>query len=309
MRAAMMAGAILGLAAFAAVVLAPSVSGSTKSQFTAVLPARTGVWPVNFTFYGDAARGWSFDNVTFSEPGPRITVFLGDTVNLTLIGADLSGHSWFVDFNNNTQADSSEPASPHFNEPPGTRIVWNFSAGPAGNWTYRCGVHPTSMSGTIVILPQPRPVNLTLYGDAGSGWGFSNTTVREPGPRLVILVGTNVTLTLIGRDLAPHTWFIDYDNNSQVNGAEKDSPRFNDPPRTIVVWSFIADRAGNFTYRCSVHPASMSGLISIVGGPAYLPPSGGVPLVTEILLIGLGVVFVFAVVYQVRAVRAAKRSK
>jgi len=35
----------------------------------------------------------------------------------------------------------------------------------------------------------------------------------EPGPPLVVLWGTNVTLTLIAHDSAPHNWFIDYNND------------------------------------------------------------------------------------------------
>lgn len=300
---------LFGLTANVGPAFADFVSGSGGVQLASDLPPRTGIWPVNYTFHGDATRGWGFTNATISEPGPAITVYFGDIVNLTLIGADFTPHSWFIDYNNNNATDPGEPSSPHFNEPAGHVVVWNFTAGPAGNWTYRCGIHPTSMSGPIRILPGPRPVNLTLYGDAGFGWGFTNTTIREPGPPLVILVGTNVTLTLIGRDLAAHSWFIDYDNNTQVNAGEPDSPQFNQPVGHVVVWSFIADRAGNWTYRCGVHPTSMTGSLSVVGGPQFVLPRGGVPLITGIMLVALGFVFVFAVVYHVRAVGASKRSK
>lgn len=306
---ALMAAAVLGLVANAGFMSVGTASGSIAPLAASVAPPRTGIWPVNFTFHGDAGRGWGFANSTISEPGPRITVYLGDIVNLTLVGEDLAPHSWFIDYNNNSQTDPGEPSSPQFNVPLGHVVVWNFTAGPAGNWTYRCGVHPTSMSGPIRILPEPRPVNLTLYGDAGLGWGLSNTTIREPGSPLVFLVGTNVTLTLIGHDLAAHTWFIDYDNNSQVSAGELDSPQFNVPPGHVVVWSFTADRAGNWTYRCGIHPGSMAGAVSIIGGPAFLPPAGGLPLVTGIMFVGLGFVFVLAVVYHVRAVRTVRASK
>src|SRR3989442_1604193 len=116
------------------------------------------------------------------------------------------------------------------------------------------------------------PVNLTFYGNASLGWGFSNATIREPGPPLLVLWGTKVTLTLIGHDLADHSWFIDYNDDKAVSPAEPVSPIFNSPVGKVVVWPFIADQTGNWTYRCGVHPFSMTGSISIVGGPpAELP--------------------------------------
>ena len=178
-----------------------------------------------------------------------------------------------------------------------------------GNWTYRCGMHPTTMTGTIRIHEQPRPVNLTLIGDAALGWGFSNATLREPGPALVVLWGTKLTLTLIAHDSAPHNWFIDYNNDVIASPGEPASPDFKSPVGTIVVWPFIADQTGNWTYRCHIHPTSMTGTISIVGGPPPELRSGALPLITGIMIGALAVVLVFAVIYHVRAVRAAKRTR
>src|SRR6266571_1243224 len=225
------------------------------------LPPRTGVWPVNFTFYGNAANGWGFSNATIANPGPNITVYYGDTVNLTLIGNDSPvAHTWFVDYDNSFAPNGDEPNSPRFNGMGDPAVLaWSFSALQPGNWTYRCGMHPNSMTGEIQVLQEPRPVNLTLYGDATRGWGFSNATIREPGPPLVVLWGTKVTLTLIGHDLADHTWFIDYNNDSGVSQGEPASPIFNSPVGRVVVWPFIAGQTGNWTYRCGIHPTSMSG--------------------------------------------------
>src|SRR5213594_4903019 len=174
------------------------------------LPPRTGVWPVNFTLYGNALTGWGFTAATISNPGPNITVFYGDTVNLTLIGNDLqTSHSWFIDYDNSMTPTDDEPNSPPFNGPAEpSLIVWSFQALQPGNWTYRCGMHPNSMTGKIQVLEEPRPVNLTFYGDAGLGWGFSNATIREPAPPLLVLWGTKVTLTLIGHDLTDHSWSV-----------------------------------------------------------------------------------------------------
>jgi len=274
------------------------------------LPDRTGVWPVNFTFYGNASTGWGFSNATIANPGPNITVYYGDTVNLTLVGNDPLAHSWFIDYDNSFAPNGNEPSSPPFNGPGNPAVlVWGFSALQPGNWTYRCGMHPNSMTGKIQVLQEPRPVNLTFYGDAGQGWGFSNSTIREPGPPLVVLWGTNVTLTLIGHDLTDHSWFIDYNDDQVVTPGEPVSPIFNSPVGKVIVWPFIADQTGNWTYRCGLHPFSMRGSVSIVGGPPAELPKGALPLITGIMVGALSVVLVFAVIYHVRAVRAAKRMR
>src|SRR5438046_2258545 len=122
-----------------------------------------------------------------------------------------------------------EPASKDFNVPGNVVGNFSFDAVQPGNWTYRCGIHPTTMNGTIQILEQARPVNLTLYGDAALGWGFSNATIREPGPPIVVLYNTNVKLTLIAKDSAPHNWFIDYNNDLTMSPEEPSSKDFNVP--------------------------------------------------------------------------------
>jgi hypothetical protein len=53
----------------------------------------------------------------------------------------------------------------------------------------------------------------------------------------------------------------------------------------------------------------MTGTISIVGGPPPPLPRTMFPLVTEIMIGALGFVLVFAAVYHIRAVRAAKRHR
>jgi len=305
-----MVAAMLGAAVGASVTLLATPSTAASAVVAAQLPPpRTGVSPVNLTLYGNAVRGWGFSNATITEPGPNITVYFADVLNLTLIGNDSAPHSWFIDYDNNLAVSGDEPTSGNFNVVGKVVGVASLPAMHPGTWTYRCAIHPTSMTGTIRILGGPRPVNLTLFGDAALGWGFSNATLREPGPPLVVLWGTNVTLTLIARDSAPHNWFVDYNNDLGVSQGEPASPDFNSPVGRIVVWPFIANQNGNWTYRCHIHPTSMTGTVSIVGGPPPELPRGALPLITGIMLGALAVVLVFAVVYHVRAVRAAKRMR
>ncbi len=306
-RAALVASAILLLAAPASSALfSPSSDSLTANAAPLVMPLSSTLPSVNFTLHGDAGLGWGFTSATMTTPGPNLTVHLGDRVNLTLIADDSADHNWFIDQDNSLAPNGDEPSSPIFNN--SAVLVWPFVADRPGNWTYRCRIHPTSMFGTITILEEPRPVNLTFYGNAGRGWGFTRGTISEPGPPIVVFWKTNVTLTLIADDSADHTWFIDYDNSLARNGVEPGSPIFN-PTTGAIVWSFIADRTGNWTYRCGIHPTSMTGSILVIGGPPAPPGSPPIPLISGIMLATLGVVLAFAAVYHVRAVRAAKRMK
>src|SRR5947199_31497 len=151
------------------------------------------------------------------------------------------------------------------------------------------------------------PVNYTLYGNAVGGWGFSSTTILEPGPDITVFYGARVKLTLIGTDSAPHSWFIDYNDDMAPSPGEPASKDFNVPGDVVGTLTFLASQTGNWTYRCHVHPTSMTGTISIVGGPPPELPRTMLPLVTEIMIGALGIVLVFAAVYHFRAVRAAKR--
>ena len=105
------------------------------------------------------------------------------------------------------------------------------------------------------------------------------------------------------------TMDIDYNDDQVVTPGEPVSPIFNSPVGKVIVWPFIADQTGNWTYRCGVHPFSMRGSVSIVGGPPAELPKGALPLITGIMVGALSVVLVFAVIYHVRAVRAAKRMR
>src|SRR5438093_212886 len=151
------------------------------------------------------------------------------------------------------------------------------------------------------------PVNYTLYGNAVGGWGFSSTTIREPGPNITVFYGDRVNLTLFGTDSATHSWFIDYNGDMTPSPGEPSSKDFNVPGDIVGTLTFLASQTGNWTYRCHVHPTSMTGTISIVGGPPPELPRTMLPLVTEIMIGALGIVLVFAAVYHFRAVRAAKR--
>jgi plastocyanin len=112
----------------------------------------------------------------------------------------------------------------------------------------------------------------TLYADVTWGWGASPSTLRMPGPTLTVDVGDNITFTLNASDGANHNWFLDYNNDSNDDADEPDSPNFKDEQ---IAWTFTADRNGTFVYRCRFHPA-MAGTI-LVRDPSAPTGTQGAP--------------------------------
>jgi len=133
----------------AAIELVQAPSSPSFGLHVADLPPRTGISPVNYTLYGNAVGGWGFSSATIREPGPNITVFYGDRVNLTLFGTDSAPHSWFIDYNNDMTVSPGEPSSKDFNVPGNVVENFSFDAVQPGNWTYRCGMHPTTMTDAV----------------------------------------------------------------------------------------------------------------------------------------------------------------
>ena len=283
-------------AAVVAVLLVSLLAVDSRSAYAA-----DGASPT-IRLYGDAGRGWGTNATTITTPGPNLTVLLGYPVTLVLSGEPGVIHDWFIDYNGNNQPDVGEPKVPNFQGP--TPSSWSITPDRNGTFIYKCEYHPTTMYGTIRVVAQ---TNVTLYGDVGLGWGLSNTTIEKPGPSLALLAGTNVTFTLIANDTGiTHDFFIDYDGSKTPSPGEPLAGDFTrGSPRTVTL---TIDRAGNYSYYCQYHPAVMFGTVLIYGTP---PPGGGfnVALIPGIMLIALSGVLIFAAVYHVRAVRAAKRAK
>jgi len=267
--------------------------------------AANDVLPISYTLYGDSIEGWGLTNTSITSPGPNLTVYVGAPVILTLIGNDQRVlHNWFIDYDGSNTPGGGEPSSNDFKSDTGP-LTFQFTPDRAGNFTYKCRYHTTMMVGTIHVLA---PKNVTLYGDSIGGWGFTNATIRSPGPRFTLVAGTNVTFTFVSNDSNPavnHDFFIDYDGSGTWNVGEPRSQDFNST--ATLTWPVHLDRAGNFTYRCMYH-SGMLGNIIILG-----PPTGGgglnVALIPGIMIGTLGIVLIFAAAYHVRAVRAAKRMK
>src|SRR5438046_72692 len=78
-------------------------------------------------FGDDNAPGWGPDLGNITNPGPTLTVDLGDNVTLMLTGADNTNLRWYIDYDDDSTHDANEPRSPQFRNTP-TPVQWNFTA-------------------------------------------------------------------------------------------------------------------------------------------------------------------------------------
>lgn len=109
----------------------------------------------------------------------------------------------------------------------------------------------------------------TLYGDAVAGWGLSANAISAPGPTLVVTTGEALHLQLISHDGVTHTWFIDEDNSSTVNGNEVTSGYFNATTGPVWYNTTVSLAPKTYTYRCSIHPATMWGELVVMPTPTF----------------------------------------
>ncbi len=102
--------------------------------------------------------------------------------------------------------------------------------------------------------------NITLYGGAGLGWGFTQASMSIPGPEVSFEAGVPVNLTLIGVDGLPHNFFVDYNGNRVPDANEPMSPTFT----STINYQFTPDRTGTFTYYCQFHMMTMFGNVNAI---------------------------------------------
>ncbi len=89
---------------------------------------------LTYQLYGSRSGGWGSTNTSLTTPGPLIEVEVGDNVTLNLTSLDGLSHRWFIDYNNNSAADGSEPRSPNF----ANQVLWNFTvSNVTGTFAYR----------------------------------------------------------------------------------------------------------------------------------------------------------------------------
>ncbi len=100
---------------------------------------------------------------------------------------------------------------------------------------------------------------IMLTGNRVTGWNGTN-----PGPLILVTKGDTISMTLVSGDGAPHTFIIDVDRDgvipSPICTVDKCSSQFS----STTTFMFTADMAaGDYTYYCSIHLASMIGTFRV----------------------------------------------
>jgi plastocyanin len=128
-----------------------------------------------------------------------------------------------------------------------------------------------AMPGPSVTAQAPSvTATYTLYGNATSGWGFTASSITEPGPTITASVGETITLELFSNDGVTHNWFLALDGGASPTAGEPSSPDFSSKT-TAVPYSFtVPNQIGTFTYRCRIHPTLMTGSFVILAAPTFV---------------------------------------
>src|SRR6266849_5355217 len=134
-------------------------------------------------------------------------------------------------------------------------IVVLFSSIPSMN---------TLASRSVILGPTTAHYTFWLLGSI-MGW---NQT--RPGPLVAVTDGDLVTIMYNSIDGAPHTWFIDVNNNNMPPASGGiSSPRIASSATPFVNFTFTLTvgtnipSTGDFTYRCSYHPTMMFGTFRV----------------------------------------------
>jgi plastocyanin len=136
----------------------------------------------------------------------------------------------------------------------------------AGTFTFHCEVHPQAMKGTITVTGQPR---------AGPAPGAASIAAKAAtvdvvdfafkDPQTSVAPGGEVTFRNTGD--APHTATLD---------DEKVDTGTIQPGATGKL--VAPSKPGSYSYRCTIHPARMRGVLVVVGqntgDPAAEPAAG-----------------------------------
>ncbi len=126
-------------------------------------------------------------------------------------------------------------------------------------------------------IPQAHAAPINLFGRVltPGGWGFTSSTVANPGPTITTTPGASLSFNLFSGDSATHQFCVDYEIPADLvcNGNEVPSALFSSPTTAKVFAFTITSIPGNYTYFCTIHQEGMIGTI-IVKAPHDVAVSG-----------------------------------
>ena len=120
-----------------------------------------------------------------------------------------------------------------------------------GTFGFHCEIHPAAMKGTVTVTGEAR-AGPAAASSASRNVGIDMEDFQFVPPELSVAPGGKATWTNKGK--APHTATFD--------DVALDTGRV-EPGATGSITA--PDKPGSYSYRCSIHPAKMRGVLVVVG--------------------------------------------
>lgn len=145
----------------------------------------------------------------------------------------------------------------------GKGFLYNYTFNVPGTFKYRCANHTTAMIGTVMVKPKFNFGGVLLPWYDGVSIGGASAIVRQ---------GDTVQwqwLDFLGHSLLTSGGAPEEFTGPGANGS------------IITQYGFVYNRTftktGSYPYVCSVHGASMKGIIRVLPSTATVPPSPPLP--------------------------------
>lgn len=124
----------------------------------------------------------------------------------------------------------------------------------AGTFAFHCEIHPQAMTGKITVVGQPpgAPPTSAAASSVPATAAVAAEDFRFREPQVSVHAGGQVTFT--NRGQAPHTATFD-----DVQGLDTGSIA---PGGSATLKA--PDKPGNYSYKCTIHPASMRGVLVVL---------------------------------------------
>ncbi|MEA3218372.1 MAG: hypothetical protein QOJ19_4528 [Acidimicrobiia bacterium] len=124
----------------------------------------------------------------------------------------------------------------------------------SGSFTFHCEIHPQAMTGKITVVGEPAgaPPTSAAASTVPATAAVAAEDFRFREPQVSVHAGGQVTFT--NRGQAPHTATFD-----DVQGLDTGSIA---PGGSAALKA--PDKPGNYSYKCTIHPASMRGVLVVL---------------------------------------------
>ncbi|CAN5145366.1 hypothetical protein BH20ACT24_BH20ACT24_13050 [soil metagenome] len=205
------------------------------------------------------AEGTAFDTTELSLPG-------GTEVALTLDNRDDAVQHNFSMYTDETGSEAL--FSGEIITGP-SAVTYTFDSPQPGEYYFRCDVHPTQMEGTVTVTEgapagEPGADGAEGEGPAGGEGGAADASLSANGiafdvSELTVPGGGDVTIAFDNMEAVPHNLAVYTDESAAeavFTGDVVTGP-------TSVDYTFAAPDAGEYFFRCDIHPTEMQGTLIV----------------------------------------------